>query len=154
MKIQILSDLHIEHFPSLSDFQAQYKNRYGNYLCETVYGEVLILAGDIGDPFQQSYFDFMQYCSGKYKAVMVIAGNHEFYGHEYFQTIDQIRNLTRSFSNVYFLNRDVVELTIDGSSLVFLGCTLWSHVPDKALNVVQNVSEIISIINTESITSQ
>ena len=76
MKIQILSDLHIEHFRSLDDFNSCYHKEFGTNLCEKVYGEILVLAGDIGNPFKDGMKDFLKYCSKNYKHVMIVAGNH------------------------------------------------------------------------------
>ena len=49
---------------------------HGTNLCEKVYGEVLVLAGDIGNAFQKSYSDFLKDVSEKYAHVIVVAGNH------------------------------------------------------------------------------
>ncbi|EFC50073.1 predicted protein [Naegleria gruberi] len=145
MKIQFMSDLHIEHFPSFDDFNLKFKEKFGNFILSgKEIGHVLILAGDIANPFLDCYSDFLQYCSAKYRDVIIVAGNHEFYGNDYWSSVDRMKKLANLFANVHFLYQNSVEINGDGEQVVFLGCTLWSHVPDQALQVVQNVGVKIS----------
>jgi len=75
MKVQLLSDLHVEHFRNLAAFQDAYENKFGNKLWENVSGiDVLVLAGDIAST--TTYKEVMLECSKKFKHVMVVAGNH------------------------------------------------------------------------------
>ena len=70
-----MSDLHIEHFESLSKFQDAYRKAYGgNDLLQTVHGDILVLAGDIGNVQSVGYVDFLGQVSSKYQHVIVVAG--------------------------------------------------------------------------------
>ena len=141
MKIQYMSDLHIEHFRNLDDFESQYKSKFGNSILEKSSSrEVLILAGDIGNPMKDSYRDFLKKCSEKYRIVIVVAGNHECYNNEYWTVMKQMESVSAEFENVHFLEQRSVEVEIDGVKVVFIGCLLWSHVPLGARMVVQEVS--------------
>lgn len=41
----------------------------------------IALLGDIGNPYQKSYADFLKKCSYEWEGVIVIAGNHEYFSH-------------------------------------------------------------------------
>ena len=43
--------------------------------------DILVLAGDIGNPFKQdnSYIRFLEACTEKAQHTLVVAGNHEYY---------------------------------------------------------------------------
>jgi len=104
MKIQILSDSHLEFAP---------------FHPEKVDADVVILAGDIqpgvkGIAWAQESFDV---------PVMYIAGNHEFYS-DIFSMHELLQQMYAKCkgSNVHFLDCNHMEL--DG--IRFLGTTLWT----------------------------
>ncbi len=103
MRIQILSDLHIE----FEEFE---------YVDSD--SDVLILAGDIHVKDKGILWAVENI---KNKPVLYVLGNHEFYGKAYPKLIDSIREKTQG-TNIHLLEKDVV--TIDGVN--FLGCTLWT----------------------------
>lgn len=104
MKIQLLSDLHIE----FSDFEYQETD------CDLV-----ILAGDIhiGEKGVSWALEHI-----KNKPVLFVAGNHEFYGKAYPKHLRTLRALTEG-TNVHLLENEV--LTLKGVN--FFGCTLWTN---------------------------
>lgn len=122
-RIQYVSDLHLEFGsepPRLSPV-----------------APILVLAGDIGNPFQESYRDFLADCARSWKHVVVVAGNHEFYNkytsdrwrYKGAETVADRLAACQAVArvagrNVHFLDRGRVD--IDG--LAFLGCTLWSNI--------------------------
>ena len=73
MKIQYLSDLHLE-LMSTHKFSK---------LCEKIIPkcDILVLAGDIGDPLHHNdrYKFFLHSMSKKFKKVFLVSGNHEYY---------------------------------------------------------------------------
>lgn len=131
MKIGIASDLHLE---------------FGN--CQIVYDEkpdVLVLAGDIVTAYSlhkyaatgpygsymeaetnreraQLYRQFIFNISREFENVVVVAGNHEFYGGKWEQTLHTLRLEYGQYDNIHFLERDCV--TING--VTFVGGTLWT----------------------------
>jgi predicted phosphohydrolase len=78
--------------------------------------DIIVAAGDIGISMQG--VDWLKTLN---KTVIYVAGNHEFYSHEYQQTLQLIRNQCAG-SNVRFLEND--SFVFQG--VRFLGCTLWT----------------------------
>jgi Icc-related predicted phosphoesterase len=103
MKLQILSDLHIE---------------FEMFEPPPTTSDVVILAGDIhvgkkGVDWAKENFPS--------KPVIYVLGNHEYYGRAFPKHIDDIKQLVRG-TNIHILEND--RLVIDG--VTFLGCTLWT----------------------------
>lgn len=137
MKIQIASDLHLEFIRQR--FPAEQVIRY-------VEGtEVLILAGDIhiGVEAVRAFKDWP--CE-----VMLVPGNHEFYGGDRVQVLREMRRHA-TFSKVTVLDRDqVVRQGRNGEAVRFIGATLWtdfrvmkeSGVPaEAAMRAVKGMSD-------------
>ena len=103
MRVLILSDLHVE----LASFSAPQRGF-----------DLVILAGDIhnGVPAlqwgRQTFPDH---------PIVQIAGNHEFYDHDYQPCLDAMRAAAQRL-DIRFLEND--RVVIDG--VEFLGCTLWT----------------------------
>lgn len=114
MKIRLLSDLHLE---------------FGNYnLTFNQDADVVILAGDIGNPYDDSYIKLLRKCSLVHEHVIVIAGNHEYYTNKSIKEVEeQIHDLVDD--NIHFLQMD----TFTYQHVKFVGCTLWGKVTDKTL---------------------
>ncbi len=122
MLIQVCSDIHLEYDDDIiRDFPAIVTN---------IGGQILILTGDIGDPFSDIYKDFINYCSRIFEYVIVIAGNHEYYHHNIDETDAMIYSITDDYANVIFLQ----NTTFIYDDYVFVGTTLWSHIPDDIEN--------------------
>eukprot|EP00933_Yihiella_yeosuensis_P059578 TRINITY_DN6100_c0_g2_i1.p1 TRINITY_DN6100_c0_g2~~TRINITY_DN6100_c0_g2_i1.p1 ORF type:complete len:389 (+),score=59.81 TRINITY_DN6100_c0_g2_i1:70-1167(+) len=109
-------------------------------------GDYLALLGDIVDGQKirdGTYRNFLlRQCPG-YKAVFVIAGNHEFYRAEYGKCRSALASLCKEVSSelgdsptVHFLDCDSVD--IPGTAVRVLGCTLWSHVPQESRSAVSS----------------
>ncbi len=131
MRIQLLSDLHLERHP--------------DFVPEAAPGaDVLVLAGDIGsyhdrsrltdDDFGLGRFSPLE--SGKpWKHVLYVPGNHEFDGLEFDATYARLRD-TCARLGITWLEQET--LVIDG--VRFIGTTLWADFdvlaslpPDPAL---------------------
>jgi predicted MPP superfamily phosphohydrolase len=115
-----MSDLHIESMddvPPVEDFVTP---------CE----DILILAGDIGriHKFNQLR-QFIKNLCDKFKTVIYILGNHEYYYVEgvEFKTMDSLledlEKIKKENSNLHVLNRE--HIIID--DVCFTGVTLWSQ---------------------------
>jgi hypothetical protein len=118
MKLQILSDIHLE--------SRAIAPPYGDILSPE--GDVIALCGDIGCPFQKHYLDFLAHCSANFQHVLIVSGNHEYFNTTgvCIDVIDkQIEAVTKRFKNVHYLNNNTLE--IDG--ILFVGSTLWSRIP-------------------------
>lgn len=110
MQIKLLSDLHFE-------FHRDGGKEFINSLDSE--GDVCVLAGDIAT---KDLLDSVlsQFCQ-KYPRVILVPGNHEYYGSDRSTIEKTLRATANSNSNLTVLQRDVVE--IDG--LRFVGTTLW-----------------------------
>lgn len=134
-RIQYASDLHLE-FGNGTAFESILKP----------VAPYLALAGDVGRPDQQSYSDFLKYCSQNWQQTFVIAGNHELYndggnseGRKVDSAADRLlhcASISTHFPNVHFLNRGRYELDCDGLKLSVLGATLWTNLDTEEKQAV------------------
>ncbi len=109
MKIQIASDLHFEFHSSPEDFIDELKSD-----CD-----VLILAGDIAN--EKIAKDCLPIFADKFKQIIYVAGNHEFYFSTRERLFEAIEKITSKYSNIHFLNKSSVSI----GDRRFLGATLW-----------------------------
>lgn len=103
MKIQLLSDLHIE---------------FGEFKFPDVRADVVVLAGDIHVKSQGLKWTLDNI---KDTPVIYVLGNHEYYGKTYPKLASQLKEQAKG-SNVHVLEKDT--MVIDG--VAFFGCTLWT----------------------------
>ena len=112
MRIKLVSDLHLE-FDNKYEFEEDALNK------ETV----LILAGDICAK-RAMRRAFIEDACELFKHVIMVAGNHDYYGSTIKATIDRLRKIDSENENFHFLEDD--NITLDG--VMFIGATLWSQV--------------------------
>lgn len=115
MKIQILSDLHIE----LEMFNSSYLYQTIRHNISETPADVVVLAGDIYTKGRGPGVAAERF---KKKQVVMVAGNHEYYVETYPTHTDQIQQNAAEFKNVHFLENQAVEI----DDVVFLGCSLWT----------------------------
>lgn len=117
MKIQLLSDLHLERYPDFRPAAAQD-------------ADLLILAGDIGSYQEGSGIDdgcfgLAQFsplgADARWKRVLFTPGNHEYDGLDYLETHGRLQEVCQRLG-IEWLEKQVV--VIDG--IRFVGTTLWS----------------------------
>lgn len=103
MKVQILSDLHLE----FASFEVQRTD-----------ADVLILAGDT-DLGNQG----VEWAATNFPniPILYILGNHEYYGHAIPKLVTELKAATQG-SNIRILENDCVII----DDVEFLGCTLWT----------------------------
>lgn len=122
MYAHLLSDIHLE-FVNNADYIKKLIPCKSN-----IRPNILILAGDIGNPRQQIYKSFLTEISKHYDKIFIITGNHEYYNITTTDTkciddIDSIiRNIVLEIPNIHFLQRNSYIY----NRVRFLGCTLWS----------------------------
>jgi predicted phosphodiesterase len=110
MEVALLSDLHLEC--KMFDIEAEVKG-----------ADVLILSGDVCEARNTGKFlSFFTNCSKKFKHVLYVFGNHEFYGEEYHEAKVKIKNTLQHLSNIIILDNE--SITIDG--VLFIGSTFWT----------------------------
>lgn len=116
MKIQLLSDIHLE---------------FGHKVqIDNAGADVLVLAGDICSARNvNDYVWFFRECASKFKNVIYIMGNHEHYKHTFNDTAKVIREclLEHVPSNFYFLDNETVHI----NGVKFVASTLWTNMNNR-----------------------
>ena len=82
MKLHIMSDIHLEYYQnvlSIEQLLMKIPSLYDTCHYDNLKEIILILAGDIGYILKNNYWDFLTNCCQKYKYVICIKGNHEYY---------------------------------------------------------------------------
>jgi predicted phosphodiesterase len=120
--IQYVSDIHLEHRPP--GWEPPIERR----------APVLVLAGDVGSPWPSpryaSYADFLARMSRLFDHVVLIAGNHEYFGH-YMEATEALiaDTLAMGTPNIHYLQNTIWDLP--DSDVTFFGGTFWTHVPEE-----------------------
>ena len=142
MKIQYISDIHLETRNNKKDFD--------KYLIPNA--PYLALCGDIGYPHSQTFKDFMDYCSKNWLEVFYITGNHDYYNKIYTrwkysspysmkQVEEYIEELFKSYTNVHYLQKK--RFDIPNTQYSILGCTLWVEIPIyKYVDAIHSLNDV------------
>jgi predicted phosphohydrolase len=132
LPIRILSDLHCE-------FAMQQMTDHLDYCIPKMPGDedtVLILAGDVCNYARSaSFIPIMTRVRKQFRAVIIIAGNHEYY-HGSFLDATDFKEFIAPHSNIHFLEGTAVEI----DDVAFIGATLWTDF-DKDSDDAKLVSE-------------
>ncbi len=128
-KLQYVSDIHLEminikNIPIIDPIE------------DNIY---LALCGDIGNPFIDTYKQFLKIHTKLFKHILIVSGNHEYYTSMKKQrTMEmadvEIQKIVSEFDNVTYLNMGKVII----SRTKFIGCTLWSDV-SNILEIAESV---------------
>ena len=136
MLIRYLSDLHLEFIKPKNLQKILDKIKSVNNK------EVCVLAGDIGNPYQPIYDNFMEHINETFKKTFVISGNHEYYNKT--KTIEEtnafLENYFKKFDNISFLNNSYEH----HNDNCFVGTTLWSKIYDP-FHEINDVYQIPSL---------
>ena len=108
-EIQFISDLHIE--------------KWGLIQVEPS-ASILIVGGDIAPVVNPLYEEQIAYFSAHWEHVLVVLGNHEYYGSSIEGTEQTCREMFAKYPNVKLLQKDYIEIR----DRIFVGCTLWSNI--------------------------
>jgi predicted phosphodiesterase len=109
MKIQVLSDLHLEFQPYTLKLQKD--------------ADVLVLAGDICPPKLVGRMKHILGRLNKDIPVIYITGNHEYYGSQFDAVNDFWEDFAKNTPNFHFLNNKTLVL----GGYQFVGSTLWTN---------------------------
>lgn len=150
MKLQIVSDLHLEFAP---------------VSIENSGSDVLILSGDIcvakdlreRDTFNvmgehnksNTYHNFFQECCERFPNVIYVVGNHEHYHGDYATTIDTLRERLGYLKNLHILDKESIEI----NDVLFIGGTLWTDMNKEdpvTLSHIRRVMNDYRIIDDSS----
>lgn len=143
--IQYASDLHLE-------FLDPQKTKFEQIVFPAC--PILVLAGDICQPEKFIMSKFMEYVSARWRHVIWIAGNHEYYNHKPKQswrhnrkvvmTINEkeeyMNSFSKLYSNIHYLQKGFFD--IPDTNIRILGCTLWSeYEPDKEVAIANYLND-------------
>ena len=133
MKFKLWSDIH---------------NEFGSFLrpeSKKDKKHILLLAGDVdvwGARKGRQLRQYIKIMSKRYKKVISVAGNHEYYG----SSIERVDRKMRSISvgseefpaveNYHFLQNDTVKLEENNETVYVIGSTLWTDM-DKGSPAVK-----------------
>jgi predicted phosphodiesterase len=128
-KVYCISDLHLEFYTETSQLL--------NELSFMPDADILILAGDIGyvtDAHRDRYVSLLMHFKSKYKHVIFVAGNHEYYTSKNYDRVTITNELYKiaQETGTIFLEKDTV--TIDG--IKFYGTTLWTAIDKPATKMM------------------
>jgi len=133
MKVQLVSDLHLE-----------YQKDWGVDLLKSIEpkGDILVLAGDITYANHSMLDIVFNYTSHNWDNVVYIPGNHEFYNHNsIIEGWKVIKEVASRYPNIYALNNELVD--IEGACLVY-GGTGWFP-PEHFKQLRKNISDFNQI---------
>lgn len=119
VRIQYFSDIHLE---------------FGALEVPDTGADVIVAAGDIGIGTQG-----LQWLKTLGKPVIYVAGNHEFYGQEYFTTVESLHRDSQQ-SPVRYLER---ESFIIGDTR-FLGCSLWTELGGEENDRLEDLQKLVN----------
>ncbi|PWG61516.1 metallophosphoesterase [Spiribacter halobius] len=119
MEIRYVSDLHLE---VSGRGLRRHDPRFELPVTEADLDRVLVLAGDIDVGEWAAQFA-LQY-AGAFRAVVLVAGNHEYYDGSIPRVVQKLRDAVAAegIGNVHVLERGFVEI----GTVVFIGATLWT----------------------------
>ena len=103
--IHTLSDIHLEFVGEGAFSKRLRKDYYKN----TTGADILVLAGDVTPNIRQ-YRRFLAVVAQEYDEVVAVAGNHEFYGHNFYSQMVDLKELFDERSNTHFLDNEFIEL--------------------------------------------
>lgn len=113
LRVQILSDIHLEFSGGYLDIPESPDDK----------DTVLVLAGDVGLAKKAyTYTDFIEEMSARFRAIIYISGNHEYYHGSIVTSRSRIWNNLIEYSNVHVIENETVVI----DNVAFVGATLWS----------------------------
>jgi hypothetical protein len=146
---QIVSDLHIE-------FE---KN---SLRCITPKSPILCLLGDIcsiayHNSDYKRMIEFLDYYTTKFKHILWVPGNHEFYAKiDKLRILQLMKNIGKLYKNVHVLHNTKLTLPLKifnpslTSNVVILGTTLWTYIPKELHSTIPDlISDYSNIHNNK-----
>lgn len=141
MSFYYISDLHLELYKEPVDI-----NQFIN-ISDITSKDYLILAGDIGNPYQKNYQELLQSFSKVFHKVYLVSGNHEFYNNDIDNTHLQIHKICNNYNNIVYLNNSKENLVFGKNNIKIIGTTLWTKLTKKDLIVTRIMNDYKMIKN-------
>lgn len=125
MRLSVISDLHLDTLD---------KKVYKKVKEDMPPADILIVAGDMAVISGASGIgrttSFFEENTTKYKHILYVAGNHDYWGSSLSTTKHRIRDISRYVSNFHFLDENE-EFEFEG--IKFVGDTLWFKEEDSLM---------------------
>lgn len=132
MKIQVISDIHLEFLKNLDVLNLQNFKK----------AEYLFLAGDVGIPLENKlWLEFMTWCNTHFSKVFYVLGNHESYGYMFEKTVAFVKESLKTLKNIILLEKGVVY---DLENYKIVGCTLWTDIDDISAEYLNDTKMIFT----------
>lgn len=136
MKFRILSDIHSDYYQGIHFEKSNTYQPTLDKLTDLLNAkypiieddEVLILGGDLGivmnsqKQISETYVSILKYLRSRWKTIIMIAGNHEYYYAKSTKIVDTLLRSLCEELDIYFLQKDILEF----KGFTFVGCVLWS----------------------------
>jgi predicted phosphodiesterase len=125
MKIQVISDIHLE-------FNDNYEHFINTFVPE---GDILVIAGDMCTfKCELVMRDFTDKYACFYDKIILVPGNHEYYNSDY-QLLSSHQNINVNlFENLYVCNN--VEFEIENAR--FICSTMWSGISERSTEMIND----------------
>lgn len=135
MNLQIVSDLHID---------SESRDSYDELIKPT--GDILILNGDIGSLYNPTELqNFLEVICKKFKLVLYVYGNHEFYYYKKYGLPQPMYKLKKTgqriadkIKNLHILDKSSVLV----NGVCIAGCTLWSNIQKSLPKYIVKISDV------------
>lgn len=144
MKLHIASDLHLDINQDIATIfhRGTIPNSIIN--CTNKQKTVLILCGDICDPIH--WKGLLDILSPQWFHIILVPGNHEFYGYTVAAALDLMQSTAVDFNNVSVLNQQTVIL----DNIKFCGAVGWA--PARQLPGIEKYVEDFRCIQRFNVT--
>jgi len=129
VQIQLASDLHLDVNRTIYEILATKRIHPGILDSKGKKDTVLILSGDICSPL--FYPELLGLLSPLWRHIIIVPGNHEFYGWSIDEGLLSMRTSAQVYPNISLLDKETVEL--DG--ITFIGAIGWA--PTKQIPTVE-----------------
>jgi len=137
MELRVISDIHVNFYDNAAPVIDKLNQLFPKINPDK---EILIIPGDIGqivnknNQFDEKYYDVLKYLKSRWKYIIIVAGNHEYYGCQNMSyASDLLTNICEKMG-IEFLNKDSVEMF----DYTFIGCTLWSNLNKDYWNEIEH----------------
>jgi predicted phosphodiesterase len=128
--VQYMSDLHLEQV----DYQWSINPA----------ASILLLVGDIGRFYDfDRYRAFIMQCCDHFSKVLLVGGNHEYYGTSHEKGLQLVKDITNdpaTKGKVIYLHRTTYD--VPNSNITIAGCTLHSHIGEDRLSLTNDFRRI------------
>lgn len=120
--LDYISDIHLEcwNLVTKKAIEKNFDTKYNDIR------DILCIAGDICNPYDNKYDEFMKIIREYYKQVFIVSGNHEYYDNTG-RTIDMIDQRISTICDKYEINY-LHKKCVEYADYNFIGCTMWTNI--------------------------